>query len=176
MASRFRSAYGKMLAAIQNQPRCGSISIYRKLVGRILSLRRLGLSTTARSAAMQSSVVSLRTGGETCPAAAHAPLKSCFVRGGNLVTRISRHGFSAPWTLFVSCISGHGNVVRFSNATSTCLLGRIAIGDWLTALVGIVSLAVLFRWKVSNPLLIAATAVVGLIAFPLLSPTWVMVK
>ena len=33
------------------------------------------------------------------------------------------------------------------------LLGRIAIGDWLTALIGIVSLAVLFRWKVSNPLL-----------------------
>jgi chromate transporter len=56
------------------------------------------------------------------------------------------------------------------------LLGRIAIGDWLTALIGLVSLAVLFRWKVSNPLLIAATAVVGLIAFPLLQPTWVMVK
>ena len=56
------------------------------------------------------------------------------------------------------------------------LLGRIAIGDWLTALIGIVSLAILFRWKVSNPLLIAVTAVVGLIAFPLLSPTWVMVK
>ena len=52
------------------------------------------------------------------------------------------------------------------------MLGRIAIGDWLTALIGIVSLAVLFRWKVSNPLLIAATAVVGLMAFPLLSPTF----
>jgi chromate transporter len=56
------------------------------------------------------------------------------------------------------------------------LLGRIAIGDWLTALIGLASLAVLFRWKVSNPLLIAATAVVGLIAFPLLQPEWVMVK
>ncbi len=56
------------------------------------------------------------------------------------------------------------------------LLGRIAIGDWLTALIGLISLAVLFRWRVSNPLLIAATAVVGLIAFPLLQPTWVMVK
>jgi chromate transporter len=56
------------------------------------------------------------------------------------------------------------------------LLGRIAIGDWLTALIGLVSLAILFRWKVSNPLLIAATAVVGLIAFPLLQPTWVMTK
>jgi chromate transporter len=56
------------------------------------------------------------------------------------------------------------------------LLGRIAIGDWLTALVGLASLGVLFRWKVSNPMLIAATAVVGLIAFPLLQPDWVMVK
>ena len=55
------------------------------------------------------------------------------------------------------------------------LLGRIAIGDWLTALIGIVSLAILFRWKVSNPLLIAATGIIGLIAYPLLQPTWVMV-
>jgi chromate transporter len=56
------------------------------------------------------------------------------------------------------------------------LLGRIAIGDWLTAAIGLVSLGVLFRWKVSNPMLIAATAVVGLVAFPLLQPSWVMVK
>jgi chromate transporter len=56
------------------------------------------------------------------------------------------------------------------------LLGRIAIGDWLTALIGLASLGVLFLWKVSNPLLIAATAAVGLIAFPLLQPAWVMVK
>ncbi len=56
------------------------------------------------------------------------------------------------------------------------LLGKIAIGDWLTALIGIASLAVLFRWKVSNPTVIAATAVVGLIAYPFLEPSWVMVK
>jgi chromate transporter len=56
------------------------------------------------------------------------------------------------------------------------LLGRIAIGDWLTALIGLASLAVLFRWKVSNPLLIAVTAVIGLTAFPLIQPAWVMVK
>src|SRR5215469_6194992 len=56
------------------------------------------------------------------------------------------------------------------------LLGKIAIGDWLTVLIAVASLAVLFKWKVSNPLLIAVTAVVGLIAFPLLHPTWVMVK
>jgi chromate transporter len=54
------------------------------------------------------------------------------------------------------------------------LLGQIAIGDWLTISVGLVSLGVLFVWKVSNPLLIAATAAVGLIAFPLLHPSWVM--
>jgi len=56
------------------------------------------------------------------------------------------------------------------------LLGKIAIGDWLTALVALVSLIVLFRWKVSNPLLVAAAAVVGLIAFPLLRPEWIFVK
>jgi chromate transporter len=56
------------------------------------------------------------------------------------------------------------------------LLGKIAIGDWLTALVAIVCLAVLFRFKVSNPLMIGATAVVGLIAFPILQPAWVFVR
>jgi chromate transporter len=56
------------------------------------------------------------------------------------------------------------------------LLGRIAIGDWLTAAIGLASLAVLFRWKVSNPLLIAVTAAIGLVAYPLLQPTWVMVR
>jgi chromate transporter len=56
------------------------------------------------------------------------------------------------------------------------LLGRIAIGDWLTALVAAASLFVLFRWKVSNPMLVAATAIIGLIAFPLLRPEWVFVK
>ena len=72
--------------------------------------------------------------------------------------------------------------MRLSGRTSIALLGaclllgKIAIGDWLTALIGAVSLAVLFRWKVSNPLLIAATAIIGLIAFPLLQPTWVMLK
>ncbi len=56
------------------------------------------------------------------------------------------------------------------------LLGKIAIGDWLTTLVALVSLVVLFRWKVSNPLLVAAAAVIGLIAFPLLKPEWIFVK
>jgi chromate transporter len=59
---------------------------------------------------------------------------------------------------------------------ASVLLGRIAIGDWLTVLIGVISLGVLFRWKISNPLLIAAAAVVGLIAYPLLRPAWVMVR
>jgi chromate transporter len=56
------------------------------------------------------------------------------------------------------------------------LLGKIAIGDWLTALIAIVCLAVLFRFKVSNPLMIGATAIVGLIAFPIMQPAWVFVQ
>jgi chromate transporter len=59
---------------------------------------------------------------------------------------------------------------------ASILLGRIAIGDWLTILIGVVSLGVLFRWRVSNPLLMAAAAVVGLVAFPVLHPAWVMVR
>jgi len=56
------------------------------------------------------------------------------------------------------------------------LLGRIAIGDWLTCLICLTALFALFRWKVSNPLLMAITAAAGLVAFPLLHPAWVMVK
>jgi chromate transporter len=56
------------------------------------------------------------------------------------------------------------------------LLGRIAIGDWLTVLIAAGSLAVLFKFKVSNPLLVGVTAVVGLIAFPILQPAWVFVR
>jgi len=59
---------------------------------------------------------------------------------------------------------------------ASVLLGRIAIGDWLTAFMGVASLVLLFRWKVNNPLLMAAAAVIGLIAFPLLQPAWVMVR
>ena len=56
------------------------------------------------------------------------------------------------------------------------LLGRIAIGDWFTALIALISLGVLLRSKVSNVVLVAATASVGLIAFPILRPTWVLLK
>ena len=56
------------------------------------------------------------------------------------------------------------------------LLGRIAVGDWLTVLIALAALIALFRWQVNNPLLIALTAAAGLVAYPLLHPAWVMVK
>jgi chromate transporter len=56
------------------------------------------------------------------------------------------------------------------------LLGRIAIGDWFTALIALISLGVLLRSKASNVVLVGATALIGLIAFPILRPTWVLLK
>jgi hypothetical protein len=47
---------------------------------------------------------------------------------------------------------------------------------WALALIAAGSLAVLFDWTVSNPLLVAATAAIELIAFTILQPTWVLVK
>ncbi|MDQ2859436.1 MAG: chromate efflux transporter [Pseudomonadota bacterium] len=56
------------------------------------------------------------------------------------------------------------------------LLGKIAISDILTSLIAVVALGLLFRFRIANPILIAAAAVVGLIAFPWLKPTWVMIE
>jgi chromate transporter len=47
-------------------------------------------------------------------------------------------------------------------AGSVVVLARRSIYDLPTAIIGIVSLAVLFRWKVPEPLIIAAAAVAGL--------------
>ena len=109
---------------------------------------------------------------------------------GSLVSTV---GIFLPSFLFVLIVApilirhgGNQNVQGFVKGAygaaigtilgACVLLGQVAIGDWLTAAIGIVSLGVLFRWKVSNPLLIAIAAVIGLVAFPLLHPTWVMVK
>jgi chromate transporter len=56
------------------------------------------------------------------------------------------------------------------------LLGKIAIGDVLTVAVALGALGLLFRFKISNPVLIAAAAVIGLVAYPLIQPQWVMVR
>jgi chromate transporter len=73
-------------------------------------------------------------------------------------------------------VAGFWGAVVATILGASVLLGKIAIGDWLTAVVALGSLVVLFRWKVSNPLLVAVTAIIGLIAFPLLNPSWVFVK
>jgi chromate transporter len=59
---------------------------------------------------------------------------------------------------------------------ASVLLGKIAIGDALTALLAVAALALLFRFKIPNPALIAAAAAIGLVAYPLLKPTWVLVR
>jgi chromate transporter len=56
------------------------------------------------------------------------------------------------------------------------LLAKIAIGDVLTALVALAALVLLFRTEIPNPALIAAAAVIGLVAYPMLRPAWVMLK
>ncbi len=48
-------------------------------------------------------------------------------------------------------------------AGAVIVLARRSTYDWPTAAIGIVSLAILFRWKVPEPALIAAAAAVGLI-------------
>jgi chromate transporter len=48
-------------------------------------------------------------------------------------------------------------------AGSVVVLARRSIYDWPTALIATITLAVLFKWKVPEPLLIAVAAVVGLI-------------
>jgi chromate transporter len=48
-------------------------------------------------------------------------------------------------------------------AGSVVVLARRSIYDWPTAVIALVTLAVLFKWKVSEPLIIALAAVAGLI-------------
>ena len=59
---------------------------------------------------------------------------------------------------------------------ATVLLGKMAIVDWLTASVGALSLAVLLRWKVSNPALILATGLIGVATYGWMQPAWLMVR
>jgi chromate transporter len=59
---------------------------------------------------------------------------------------------------------------------ASILLAKVAIGDWLTFAVAAISLLVLFRWKINNPILVAVASIIGIVAFPMLHPTWVLVK
>ena len=55
-------------------------------------------------------------------------------------------------------------------AGAVLLLARRAVYDAPTAAVMLISLAVLWRFKVPEPLLVAAAGIVGLIAYPLVRP------
>jgi len=64
-------------------------------------------------------------------------------------------------------ISGKSREVNVSSTTR--LLWAIR-DDVPTAVVGLVSLGLLWRFKIPEPILVAAAGIVGLIAFPLLRP------
>jgi chromate transporter len=89
-----------------------------------------------------------------------APLVTRFRKNANVQGFIKGAYGAAIGTILGACV----------------LLGKIAIGDWLTAVVATLSLILLFRTKLPHPALVAAAAIVGLIAFPMLKPTWVFVK
>jgi len=58
---------------------------------------------------------------------------------------------------------------------TTYLVGRTAIGDVLTAAIAVGSLLALFRFRrLSEPVLVAAGALVGLLAYPILRPAWLL--
>lgn len=58
---------------------------------------------------------------------------------------------------------------------TTYLVGKTAIGDWPTTGIAIATLVVLFRSKrVPEPLIVLAGALLGLVAFPLIKPAWVL--
>ncbi len=56
------------------------------------------------------------------------------------------------------------------------LLGKVAIGDWLTVVVALAGLGVLFRFKVMSYVLVGVAALIGLVAYPLIQPTWMLLK
>jgi chromate transporter len=58
---------------------------------------------------------------------------------------------------------------------TTTLVGRTAIGDLFTVTVAVVALAVLLRFeKIPEPLAVAAGGLLGLIAYPLIQPGWLL--
>jgi chromate transporter len=50
-------------------------------------------------------------------------------------------------------------------AGAVCLLGRHAIRDWSTTLIATLSLLIVFRWKVPEPLLIGAAGIAGTVLY-----------
>jgi chromate transporter len=80
----------------------------------------------------------------------------------------------APWfsrnrdnALLKAFVLGATSAATGAIAGAVLLLARRAVYDLPTAAVMLISLAVLWRFTVPEPILVAAAGIVGLIAFPL---------
>jgi len=72
-------------------------------------------------------------------------------------------------------IRGVGVTVVGVLVGTTWLVGKEAIGDWLTAVIGIVSLVVIIFWqKLPEPLVILAGATTGLLTYQIVRPEWLL--
>jgi chromate transporter len=72
-------------------------------------------------------------------------------------------------------IRGVGVTVVGVLAGTTYLVGREAIGDWLTAVMAVVSLVAITFWKkLPEPVVILTGGVVGLLVYQTLQPRWLM--
>ncbi len=58
---------------------------------------------------------------------------------------------------------------------TTWLVGKEAIGDWLTVAIAIVSLAAILLWKkLPEPAVVFAGGIVGLLTYPYIAPQWLL--
>jgi chromate transporter len=72
-------------------------------------------------------------------------------------------------------IRGVGVTVVGVLAGTTYLVGKEAIGDWLTIAISVVSLLAITFWKkLPEPVVILAGGVIGLLAYQALRPQWLM--
>jgi len=76
---------------------------------------------------------------------------------------------------FAGFIRGVGVTVVGVLVGTTYLVGKEAIGDWLTAVIGIVSLVVIIVWKkLPEPFVVLAGGMIGLIAYQSIHPAWLL--
>jgi chromate transporter len=72
-------------------------------------------------------------------------------------------------------IRGVGVTVVGVLVGTTYLIGKEAIGDWLTAAIAIACLLAITFWKkLPEPVVILAGGIIGLLAYPTLQPRWLM--
>jgi chromate transporter len=76
---------------------------------------------------------------------------------------------------FAGFIRGVGVTVVGVLVGTTYLVGKEAIGDWLTVAIGIVSLLVIIVWKtLPEPFVVLAGGLVGLLTYRNIQPEWLL--